>query len=160
MKEPAKWRNTVYVLTEICHQRSKWLCPWSHFWRGDHTKCFDLTMDIISIFSSRMENNVFTNDNPIEMFEWKICLDMKNAIMTHLNSICAWSYVDVMVLIVQCWIEGNIFYNLHSSTYVRIQSFTSLKADLRQYINRGFAFSRFLHGTFPWRNCSVKTLIH
>ena len=24
---PAKWRNSVYVLTEICNQRSKWLCP-------------------------------------------------------------------------------------------------------------------------------------
>ena len=22
---PAKWRNSVYILTEICHQRSKWL---------------------------------------------------------------------------------------------------------------------------------------
>ena len=24
---PAKWRNYVYALTEICHQRSKWLHP-------------------------------------------------------------------------------------------------------------------------------------
>ena len=30
------------------------------------------------------------------------------------------------------------------------RSFTSLKADLRQDINGGFAFSRFLNGTFPW----------
>ena len=29
------------------------------------------------------------------------------------------------------------------------QSFTSLKADLRQDINGGFAFSRCLKGTFP-----------
>ena len=35
--------------------------------------------------------------------------------------------------------------------YVRFgaQSFTSLKADLRQDIHRGFTFSRFLNGTFP-----------
>ena len=29
-----------------------------------------------------------------------------------------------------------------------------------QDINGGFAFSRCLNGTFPWRNCSVKTLVH
>ena len=28
VKAPAKWRNSVYVLTEICHQWSKWLGPW------------------------------------------------------------------------------------------------------------------------------------
>ena len=27
IKAPAKWRNSVYVLTEICHLRSKWLDP-------------------------------------------------------------------------------------------------------------------------------------
>ena len=32
---------------------------------------------------------------------------------------------------------------------VRAQSFTSLKADLRQDLNGGFAFSRCLNGTFP-----------
>ena len=26
-KTPAKWRNSDYVLTELCHQRSKWLGP-------------------------------------------------------------------------------------------------------------------------------------
>ena len=26
-KAPSKWRKSVYVLTEICHQRSKWLSP-------------------------------------------------------------------------------------------------------------------------------------
>ena len=31
----------------------------------------------------------------------------------------------------------------------RAQSFTSLKEDLHQGINRGFAFSRYLNGTFP-----------
>ena len=40
------------------------------------------------------------------------------------------------------------------------QSLTSLKADIHQDINGGFAFSRCLNGTFPWRNCSVKTLVH
>ena len=32
---------------------------------------------------------------------------------------------------------------------LRAQSFTSLKADLRQDINGGFTFSRCLNGTFP-----------
>ena len=27
IKAPANWRNSVYVLMEICHQRSKWLGP-------------------------------------------------------------------------------------------------------------------------------------
>ena len=27
IKAPAKWRNSVYVLVKICHQRSKWLGP-------------------------------------------------------------------------------------------------------------------------------------
>ena len=27
IKAPVIWRNSVYVLMEICHQRSKWLCP-------------------------------------------------------------------------------------------------------------------------------------
>ena len=31
----------------------------------------------------------------------------------------------------------------------RAQSFTSLMSDLCQYINRDFAFSRCLNGTFP-----------
>ena len=42
---------------------------------------------------------------------------------------------------------------------LRAQSFTSLMADLRQDINRVPSFSRCLNGTFPWRNCSVKTLV-
>ena len=32
---------------------------------------------------------------------------------------------------------------------VGAQSFTSLKADLRQDIKRGFAFRRWLNGTYP-----------
>ena len=27
IKAPAKWKNFVYVMTEFCHQRIKWLCP-------------------------------------------------------------------------------------------------------------------------------------
>ena len=33
IKAPAKWRNSVYVLTEICHQRSKWLRPIRFFFQ-------------------------------------------------------------------------------------------------------------------------------
>ena len=40
------------------------------------------------------------------------------------------------------------------------KSFTRLMADLRQDINGGFAFSRCLNGTYPWRKCSVKALVH
>ena len=35
------------------------------------------------------------------------------------------------------------------------QSFTSLKADLRQGINGSFAFSRLHNRTFPWRKSSI-----
>ena len=42
----------------------------------------------------------------------------------------------------------------------RAQSFTSLKADLRQDMNRVSSFSRCLNGTFPCRSCSVKTFGH
>ena len=42
----------------------------------------------------------------------------------------------------------------------RAQSFTSLKSDLHQDINGGFAFSRSLNRTFPWRTCSVKALVN
>ena len=42
----------------------------------------------------------------------------------------------------------------------KAQSFNSLMADLRQDIIRFSSFSRCLNGTFPWRNCSVKTMIH
>ena len=38
------------------------------------------------------------------------------------------------------------------------QLFTSMKANLQQDINGGFAFSRCLNGTFPWRKCSIKAL--
>ena len=31
IKAPARWKNFVYVMTEFCHQRIKWLCP--KFWR-------------------------------------------------------------------------------------------------------------------------------
>ena len=34
IKAPAKWKNSVYVLMEICHQRSKWLGPWFHLHLG------------------------------------------------------------------------------------------------------------------------------
>ena len=37
LQGPAKWRNSVYVLTEICHQRSKWLGPWFSFHILDKT---------------------------------------------------------------------------------------------------------------------------
>ena len=43
---------------------------------------------------------------------------------------------------------------------LRAQLFTSLKADLRQDIYGGIAFIRCLNGTFPLRNCLVKTLVH
>ena len=39
---------------------------------------------------------------------------------------------------------------------LRAQSFTSMKADLRQEITLVFPFSRCLNGTFPSRKCSVK----
>ena len=51
-------------------------------------------------------------------------------------------------------VEGNVFFNF------RDQSFTSLMADLSQDINRVSSFSRCINGTFPWRNCSVKTLVY
>ena len=34
-----------------------------------------------------------------------------------------------------------------------------MKADLSQDINGGFAFSRCLNGTFPWRKYSIKALL-
>ena len=41
------------------------------------------------------------------------------------------------------------------------QLFTSLKADLCQDMYVGFAFSRCLNGTFPWRKCcSVMALVN
>ena len=43
--------------------------------------------------------------------------------------------------------------------WFRVYSFTSLKADLQQDINRGFAISRCLNVTFPWRKCSVRALV-
>ena len=33
-------------------------------------------------------------------------------------------------------------------------------ADLRRDINRLSSFRRFLNGTFPWKNCSIKTLVY
>ena len=42
----------------------------------------------------------------------------------------------------------------------RSQSFTSLMVDLRQDTNRVSSFSKWLNVTFPWWNCSVKTLVH
>ena len=46
-------------------------------------------------------------------------------------------------LTVEATVDGN--YPILQGT----QSFTSLKTDLCQDINRGFASSRFLNGTFP-----------
>ena len=40
------------------------------------------------------------------------------------------------------------------------QLFTSLIADLPQDINRVSSFRMCLNETFPWRKCSVKTLLH
>ena len=42
----------------------------------------------------------------------------------------------------------------------RAQSFISLMADLCQDINWLYSFCRCLNGTFPWRNCSIKILVH
>ena len=44
------------------------------------------------------------------------------------------------------WLFGPIGYTI---AIFRAQSFTSWRADLCQIINRGFAFSRCLNGTFP-----------
>ena len=61
------------------------------------------------------------------------------------------------------FIKRNIVTNNYS-TILQVclwaQSFNLLKADLPQDINVGFAFSRCLNGTFPWRRkCSVKALV-
>ena len=48
----------------------------------------------------------------------------------------------------------------HFDTRPGTQSFTSLMADLCQDIKRVSWLSRYLNGTFPWRNCSIKTLVH
>ena len=49
--------------------------------------------------------------------------------------------------------------NIADHAKLRAQSFTTLKEDLRQEINCGFAFSRCLNGTFPWRKGSSKALV-
>ena len=51
-----------------------------------------------------------------------------------------------------------IFHCFFFSTF-GAQSFTSLKVDLCQDKNEGFAFSRCLNGRFPWRNFSFKALV-
>ena len=51
------------------------------------------------------------------------------------------------------------YFCVHDYCQQRAQSFTSLKADLRQDINGGLAFSQCQNGTFPWRKCSVKALV-
>ena len=51
----------------------------------------------------------------------------------------------------------NIKVNITNKIIPRAQSFTSLMADLRQDINRGFAFSRCLNGTFPLRPWQVNS---
>ena len=43
---------------------------------------------------------------------------------------------------------------------IRAQSFTSLMADLCQDLNRFSSFSKNIIVTFPWRNWSVKALLH
>ena len=53
---------------------------------------------------------------------------------------------------------NKMIFCLNSNYLLRVQSFTSLKADLRQDINGGFAISIWLNGTFPWGKCSVKRL--
>ena len=47
-----------------------------------------------------------------------------------------------------------------SSSCLGAQLFTSLMADLHQDINCVSSFSGCLNGTFPWRNSSIKTLVH
>ena len=57
---PAKWRYSVYVLTEICHQRSKWLVPlwfsafsWSLQWVYERQLQFPMRF--------------------LQMFWWRVC---------------------------------------------------------------------------------------
>ena len=61
-------------------------------------------------------------------------------------------------------IERKLFFVVFFLKMLRLtlgaQLVTSLKADLCQDISGCFAFSRHLNGTFPGRNCSVKTLEH
>ena len=45
---------------------------------------------------------------------------------------------------------------LQSFVKSRAQLFNSLKADLRQDINKVSSFRRCHNGIFPWKNCSVK----
>ena len=52
-RAPAKWRNTVYVLTEIYHQRSKWLGPKSRLIAAGF---FHLTLQIIQNFPNWVQN--------------------------------------------------------------------------------------------------------
>ena len=74
------------------------------------------------------------------------------------------SFMPNMVF-VTCYIFSEHFKNKikglnHQFPKLGPKSFTSLMADLRRDINRVSSFSRCLNGAFPWRNCSVKTLVH
>ena len=67
----------------------------------------------------------------------------------------------------QLQVQWHIFWNVSREmrkntpniTY-RDQSFTCLMTDFNQDINRVTSFSRCLNGTFHFRNCSNKTLVH
>ena len=61
---------------------------------------------------------------------------------------------------VWCWFFfAKMLKHPSENSHLWAQLFTSLKADLHQDINGGFAFSRCLNRTFPWRKCSVKAFV-
>ena len=62
----------------------------------------------------------------------------------------AFTFSSQIILVTPLWF---------SKIILGAQSFTSLKADLLQYINGGFAFSRCINGTFVWRKCSDRALV-
>ena len=133
IKVLAKWINYVYVLTEICHQRGKWLGPW-------------------------------LTDAYIWPLRYWIIVCIFSAVFSMLQLCTMHIYArEIVILYVYQYHERDINRNMliYSNSYspFRLQSFTSLMADLGQDISKVSSFSRCLNGTFPWRNWSVKTLI-
>ena len=62
---------------------------------------------------------------------------------------CIYALVGNGSRVFKLCLEGTVFDFCYFALALRAQSFTSLKADLRQDIHEGSAFSRCRNGTFP-----------
>ena len=118
---PTKWRSFVYILTEICHQRSKWLGP-----KPSQMPWILLEIQIFRNYFSveQISNQIVTFSNNI----WSGVKCLKYSILYLVSEIC------VFLAIVRCP-SPSIQYTLWANEFLKMADFFIYLVQLKSFSN-------------------------